>query len=84
MGEHFIMWVKADCPFCITARDELYRRRVDHTIYIMDGNLDELNSMKEKWSHPTVPIVVRRSGALTSTETLIGGYTELKEWFDND
>ena len=78
MGEHFIMWIKADCPFCIAARDELFRQRTNHTIYIMDDNLEELESMKEKWNHPTVPIVVHRHA---SAETLVGGHDDLKKWF---
>jgi hypothetical protein len=35
--------------------------------------------MKKKWSHPTVPIVVLQDG---ENEKLIGGYSELKGWFD--
>lgn len=81
MGEHYTIWIKANCPFCIAAREELFRQRVSHTIHIMDNDLDELESMKEKWDHSTVPIAVHKD---SGRETLIGGYTELKEWFDND
>ena len=77
--KHFTMWIKADCCFCIKAREEFFRQKVSHTIYIMDNNLDELESMKKKWSHPTVPIVVLQDG---ENEKLIGGYSELKGWFD--
>tara|TARA_R110000824_G_scaffold1643_8_gene8175 strand:+ start:1438 stop:1683 length:246 start_codon:yes stop_codon:yes gene_type:complete len=81
MGEHYTMWIKINCPFCISARDEFFRQRVNHTINIMDENLDELNELKEKWTHPTVPIIIHQKDG---EETLIGGYTDLKEWFDND
>jgi glutaredoxin len=81
MGEHFIIWIKSHCPFCVKARDELFRQKVNHTINIMDNDLDELDSQKEKWNHQTVPIVVHRNGG---AETLIGGYTDLKEWFGED
>ena len=53
MGDkHFTMWIKINCPSCISARDEFFRQRVNHTINIMDENLDELNELKEQ-SHGT-------------------------------
>jgi glutaredoxin len=79
MGEHYTMWVKADCPFCISARDELYRQRVNHTINIMDDHPEKLDGLKELWSHSTVPIIIYRDEVV---EALIGGYTDLKNWFD--
>jgi glutaredoxin len=82
MGDHFTMWIKKECPFCVKAREELFDRGVNHTIYIMDERLDELESVKEKWSHKTVPIVVRSASAKEGPAMLIGGYTDLKEYFD--
>ena len=81
MGEHFVMWIKTNCPFCISARDELFRQKVNHTINIMDNDLDGLTSQKEKWNHPTVPIIIHQDNG---KEILIGGCSNLKEWFDND
>ena len=81
MGEHFTMWIKINCPFCIAAREALFRHQVDHTIYVMDENLDELESLKENWGHPTVPIVVHQDGP-SANKKLLGGYTELKERLD--
>ncbi len=79
MGEHFILWIKAHCPFCVKAKDELFRQGVNHTINIMDNKPEELDEVKEKWNFFTVPVIVRRqSGA----EELIGGYTDLMEWLD--
>ena len=79
MDEHYVMWVKADCPYCIDARDELYNQRVDHTIKIMDAKLDELGNLFEKWDHHTVPLIIHQNNNL---EVLVGGYTDLKKWFD--
>ena len=81
MGEHFTIWIKTGCPFCIAASHLLLSQKVSHTTYVMDGDLEELDSMKEKWNHPTVPIVVHRDG---DKESLVGGFTELKGWFGND
>lgn len=79
MDEHYTMWVKSDCPFCNDARDELYKQGVNHTINIMDKHLEKLKELKELWTHPTVPIIVYRDEVV---ETLIGGCSELKKWFD--
>ena len=81
MAKHYTLWVKADCCFCIKARDEFFKQKVSHTINIMDKNLDELDKLKEKWNHPTVPIIIHQD---SGKETLIGGYTDLKEWFDGE
>jgi len=77
MDKHFTMWIKTHCPFCIKARDELFSQKVSHTIHIMDGKPEELDKIKEEWRFFTVPIVV-------VDEELIGGYTDLLTWFDED
>ena len=81
MGEHFTIWVKSGCPFCVAASQLLLSQKVSHTVYVMNNNLGELESLQEKWNHPTVPVVVHKDG---NKETLVGGYTELKGWFEND
>tara|TARA_R110000824_G_scaffold183784_3_gene364834 strand:+ start:732 stop:881 length:150 start_codon:yes stop_codon:yes gene_type:complete len=45
----------------------------------MDNKIEELNSLKKRWEHPTVPLIVHGDKA---PETLIGGYDDLKKWFD--
>ena len=81
MDKHYVMWIKADCCFCISARDELFKQKVSHTINIMDDDLVRLDDIKEKWRHSTVPIIVYREDG---EEELIGGHSDLKEWFKND
>jgi len=81
MDKHITMYIKSECPSCIKAQHELLKHKINHTTYIMDNNLDELESVKEKWDHPTVPIVLRSPGAGEGPALLIGGYTELKIYF---
>ena len=81
MDKHYVMWIKAECPFCVDARDELFRQRVDHSIYIMDDKPEELENLKKLWDYKTVPIIVLRTG---DNEELIGGFTDLKEWFSGE
>jgi len=78
MDEHFVMWVKTHCPFCVKAKDEVFDQKVNYTVYVMDDKLEELNSLKEKWNHPTVPIIITRRN---EEEQLVGGYTELIKLF---
>jgi hypothetical protein len=47
----------------------------------MDENPEELQVLKEQWHHQTVPLVTT---TVNGREVLIGGYDNLKEWFDND
>ncbi len=79
MDKHYTIYIKADCSFCIQARDELFRQRVSHTIHIMDDKLEGLEKMKDFFNHKTVPMVFVQEGDL---EKFIGGYTDLKEHFD--
>ena len=58
------------CPFCVRAKDLLQSKGVDFTEHVMDGRDAELNEVKSKYQHTTVPIVIIDGN-------LIGGYTEL-------
>ena len=81
MDKHYIAYIKTECPFCVQARDELFRQKVNHTIYVMDDNLEALQTLKDFHNHPTVPIILVQD--IMAKRTLIGGYTDLKEHFDN-
>ena len=81
MDKHYILWIKSACCFCTKARNKLIEEKLDHTIHIMDDKLDELDSLKELWSHPTVPIIVLQDG---EEERLIGGFTDLKEYLETN
>jgi glutaredoxin len=78
MDEHFVMWVKTYCPFCVKAKDAAFDQKVSYTVYIMDDKLEELNGLKEKWNHSTVPIIIARKN---DEEQLVGGYTEFAKLF---
>jgi glutaredoxin len=75
MDKHYTLWVKSHCPFCIKAVDELRRRKLDRTVFVMDDKPEQLDSMKAVFNHPTVPIITIKGQ--TGDEELIGGYTNL-------
>lgn len=64
------MYTWAMCPFCVRAKDLLNRKGVEFTEHLMDGKDAELNEVKRKYQHSTVPIVIVDGN-------LVGGYTEL-------
>ncbi len=48
----------SSCPFCIRAKALLDRRGVEYTEHVMDDKDMELNALKRKYNHRTVPIVL--------------------------
>ena len=80
MDKHYTIYIKTNCPFCVQARDELFRQKVSHTVHVMDDKLEGLQKMKEFFEYKTVPMVFVQQG---EHERFIGGYTDLKEYFDN-
>lgn len=79
MDKHITIYIKSECPFCIKAQQELVKQKINHTTFIMDEELDLLLETKEKWGHPTVPIVLAHAKAGEGPARLIGGWTELRE-----
>tara|TARA_R110000824_G_scaffold67377_8_gene174603 strand:+ start:42027 stop:42179 length:153 start_codon:yes stop_codon:yes gene_type:complete len=47
----------------------------------MDDRLEELDELKEKWNHFTVPLITLEDG---KQPELIGGYTDLKKHFGSE
>ena len=47
MDKHYTIYIKTSCPFCVQARDELFRQKVSHTVHIMDDKPEGLQKMKE-------------------------------------
>ena len=46
------------CPFCRAAVQLLKERGVTYDEHVMDGLDEELNEIKTRYSHSTVPIVL--------------------------
>jgi glutaredoxin 3 len=58
------------CPYCVRAKDLLTRRGVAFTEHVMDGKDRELDQVKARYGHSTVPIVLLDG-------QFVGGYREL-------
>ncbi len=46
------------CPFCVRAKQLLDTKGVAYTEHVMDDKPAELNELKAKYGHSTVPIVL--------------------------
>jgi glutaredoxin 3 len=46
------------CPFCIRAKQLLESKGVAYTEHVMDERSAELNELKRKFGHSTVPIIL--------------------------
>ena len=78
---HYTLWIKSKCPYCVMAKDELFARCLNYTLYIMDDKEEHLGTIKKVFNHSTVPIITVQK---LNEEHLIGGYTDLMDWFKNE
>lgn len=59
------------CPFCIRAKATLDKHGVPYEEHVMDGRDAELDEVKRKYDHSTVPIILLDG-------EFIGGSNELE------
>lgn len=71
----FHVYVLMSCPFCKRAVDLLQKSNKVYALTILDNEPGMLQRMKEKFSHPTVPIVTVLNK--NKEYDLVGGFTEL-------
>ena len=71
--KYYKMYVTTGCSYCIKVLQTMIDTKQTFYVEFMDSRLDILNEVKEKYKHPTVPIVIEVDG---EEEKLIGGCTE--------
>lgn len=64
------LYTWSSCPFCVRAKALLVEKNLEFTEYDMDSKPAELAEAKQKYGHPSVPIVLFDG-------ELVGGFTEL-------
>lgn len=69
----FAIYSTVQCPYCIAAKRLLTERKIAYQEIDLTDDFDQINEVKQKYGHFTVPIILF-DGAL------VGGYTELAEW----
>jgi glutaredoxin len=71
-----IIWSKDNCSFCVRAK---------HLLTINNIDFEERNMSRGPWTREQLLVVVPDAKAVPQIfidDQLIGGYTELAEWFD--
>lgn len=63
------IYALGECPYCSRLIQALIDKKKTFYVEFLDGNKKKLEQMKNKYNHPTVPIVV----LVEDKETLIGG-----------
>lgn len=65
-----IIYSKKVCPYCVRAKNLLNQKGVRFEEILMDDKLDELDALKKKSGHMTVPIIY-------INDQMIGGYDDM-------
>lgn len=79
MGKWYWVHAVSDCEFCVDAVKLLNETGFQYVLSLYDRNPAILAGMKEMWNHNTTPIIIEYDAAGRSI--LIGGYTDLLEYF---
>ena len=69
-----------ECPFCLRAKMELIKRKINFEYCSIDHSNAMLDYYKSIYKHETVPMIVEID-TFTGQEKFIGGYTDLIEYF---
>lgn len=71
-----IVYTTGYCPYCVRAKELLKRKGVPFREINLDGKYEELNELKNRTHHRTVPQIF-------IGDRFIGGFDELAELEDN-
>tara|TARA_R100000805_G_C3605539_1_gene105982 strand:- start:1078 stop:1341 length:264 start_codon:yes stop_codon:yes gene_type:complete len=82
----FIIYALRDCEYCELAVEELSKRHKSFYYYPVDEdrvykNSLSLNELKDKYSWPTVPIILKITNKV---EELVGGYDDLMIYLEEE
>tara|TARA_Y100000310_G_C20500314_1_gene723635 strand:- start:237 stop:509 length:273 start_codon:yes stop_codon:yes gene_type:complete len=76
----FIVYGITDCPACLRACADLMERDLEYVFVKTDFARSYRQQVKERYSHPTLPIITVITGASPRTEWVIGGYDSLIDY----
>ena len=82
MNEEYILYVKKDCSYCVSAVALLEHEQKPYKIVALGDDKKLLNEIKAALSWPTFPVIyARHLRDEDGTLKLIGGYTDLCKHF---
>ncbi|RZD32007.1 MAG: glutaredoxin [uncultured DHVE6 group euryarchaeote] len=65
------IWTWSFCPFCKDAKKILIENNIEFKEHIMDDKVDELQKIKDKYNHQTVPIILLNGNFIGGCDELI-------------
>ena len=80
MLKHFHIFATSTCPFCVEAIKILEDSGHEYVLTMLDKCPEYRNQLKKKWKWDTVPVIITRN--VNGDEELIGGCSDLKEYFN--
>ena len=81
---YYTVYALSDCGYCARAISQLGKLELDHVLVLMDKAPDFRESIKTKYEHNTVPVIVKSSKVNGDDIEFIGGFQELMLSLDAD
>ena len=78
MLHYYKIYAKVECPFCVQTINMMNEHGFDHVLILVDKSTDYFESIKKKYDHHTVPIILKISKVDNSYE-VIGGCDDFKK-----
>ena len=79
---YYHVFVKRNCPHCVSAVKLLKRRELEYVVSSMEKAPQVLKKLQEGVGHETVPLIF--SVTEDDKYALIGGYDSLKRMFEDE
>tara|TARA_R110001599_G_C12016867_1_gene638587 strand:- start:344 stop:604 length:261 start_codon:yes stop_codon:yes gene_type:complete len=76
---YYKIYARADCPFCVYAKELLVEREEQFMFCCLDSSDILLSYFKKKYDWNTVPIIIEKHTE-KNEEKFIGGFTDLKAY----
>ena len=82
MDNRYLIYGRRTCPFCVKAVDFLESRGEENIFFDFSEDPESITEAKNFYNVKTVPIIIQNNKNFGKT-TLIGGYTDLVEYFND-
>ena len=82
MANRYLVYGRRSCPFCLKAVNLLKSKGEESIFFDFSEDPESITEAKNFYKMETIPIIIQNNKLFGKT-TLIGGYTELMEYFND-